>query len=133
MSFAEELRELLDAYLRCYAAHDAEGCVAFYHPEARLDSPFGPPSVGRDAIRATHSEWFLENEENKVMEVMAADHADALGYALIRYAADLPGEEGAPPAQEAGTSLNVFVRSESGTGWVFLNTSLNADFKEDNG
>lgn len=132
MSFARELQNLLDEYLRCYAAQDADGCARHYHSGGRIDSPFGPPLEGRDAIRSAHLEWFLEGEENKSLQILSAASDGALGYALLRYSADLPTPYDRPPQQDAGTSLNVIVPAEDGPGWVFLHTSLNSDFTDDN-
>ena len=63
------------------------------------------------------------------MKSLAAE--GRLGYALLRYSADLPAGNGIPPRQEAGTNLSVLVRTADG--WEILHSSLNPDFEEQGG
>lgn len=119
-----EFQALVDSYLARYAAHDAAGCAALYAENAEVYSPFGPPAVGRAAIEASHRDWFEDGERNKVMTVTRAAARDDMGYCLVRFEADIPGENGATE-RFRGASLNVLERGADGA-WNIKLTSLNA-------
>jgi ketosteroid isomerase-like protein len=53
MSFKEECQKLFDHYVVCYRQGDAKGCASVFAEEAEMYSPFGPPSLGKQAIEET--------------------------------------------------------------------------------
>jgi ketosteroid isomerase-like protein len=53
----DELQAFLDRMARAYSAGDATACAEMFTENAQLHSPFAPPAIGRDAIRALHEEW----------------------------------------------------------------------------
>ena len=124
MDAKAEFQRLFDAYVERYMAGDAAACSAFYARNAEIHSPFGPPASGRDTLVALHREWFTEGEINKTITILDAHAEGAIGYALARYAADIPQEDG-NMLHDSGTSLNTFQRQDNGA-WLIHYTSLNA-------
>lgn len=127
MDFNSDVADWIDRYLGRYAERDANGCAEMYHPNARIDSPSGPPLQGRQEIRDAHVAWFDEGEENKSMEILSAGMEQNLGYVLVRFAADLPRPNGGPGLRATGTSLNVMVRKAGTTDWQILLSSMTED------
>lgn len=119
---------MVDRYLAAYEAHDAAGCAALYAGDGEVHSPFGPPARGRAEIEAEHLRWFEDGETNKTMRVIRAAATGDLGYCLVTFAADVPGENGGVE-RFFGTSLNVMTRDQSG-GWAIAVSSLNETTKQ---
>ena len=119
---------VIDRDLAAYEAEDAEGCAALYAEDGELVSPFGPPVRGRVAIAAAHRDWFSEGETNKTMTVVRAGIDGALGYCLVRYAAEVPVAAGGR-SQSRGLSLNVMERRSDGH-WTIKLTSLNEQMEQ---
>lgn len=115
MTAHSEFQSLCDRYAACYIAKDAAGCAAVFALDAELFSPFAPPAMGRDAIKALHAEWVAEEDEDKVISVVSAGMSGDIGWCLARYSA----------GAESGTSLNVLQRQSDG-GWRITHCSLNA-------
>ncbi len=78
-------------------------------------SPYGPPSMGRQAIEATHAEWVAEGGEDQKTIVAGAGHDGNLGWCLVEFSKGVAGE---------GVSLNVLARQPDG-GWLITHCSLN--------
>ena len=113
MSDLAQIHGVFDAYLAAYTAQDATGAAAVFAPDGHLYSAFSPPAFGRAAIAATHSQWFLDGERDKAMNVIEATCDGALGQALIGFAATIDGEDG-QPARIYGMSLNTLVNTDAG-------------------
>ncbi len=122
MSNKLEVLQLIETYLANYQAEDAAGCAACYTQDGQILSPYGPPIIGRAAIAAAHGEWFLENEENKKMDVQFLRTERSIGFCLAVYEADVPGQDRGIEKQR-GTSLITLERSNEG--WKIWHTSLN--------
>ena len=119
---------VIDRYLAAYEAEDAEGCAAFQAEDGEIVSPFGPPAQGRPEIAALHRDGFAEGVTDKVMTVIRAGIDGALGYYLVRYAAEVPGVAGIPE-QSRGLTLNVMQRRSDGH-WTIKPTSLNEQMEQ---
>ena len=117
----DQIHALIAQYLDAYEARDAAGCVALYTEDACILSPWGPPVRGQKAIAGAHLEWFEEGETNKVMQIADLRIDAALAICLVRYAADIPAEDG--PTRVFGASLNALCRQPGG-GWKISHTSL---------
>ena len=76
-----------------------------------------PPADGRAEIEAEHRRWFEDGETNKTMAVTRAGIDGDLGYCLVHFEADVPGEGGGNE-RFRGTSLNVMQR---GAAWSLDN------------
>lgn len=122
MTLVAEIQSLMDIYLKAYRARDAAGCASVYVPDCALYSPFGPPAIGRAALRATHEEWFAEEEENKALKVLEAHSDGALAYCLAEYSADVRDVNG-HVQRESGANLSILVR-QNGEGWRIKCSSL---------
>lgn len=112
----------MNRYLERYAAHDSEGCADLYAETGVILSPYGPPAIGRAAIRDEHAAWFLEGETNKSMMVLDAALDGAAGFCLVAYSADVPGDNG--PMRVHGASVNTLTKDKDGD-WLIQQTSLN--------
>lgn len=121
MDARSEFQRVIDQYLAAYEAHDSAGCAALYGEDAIILSPFGPPAIGREAIRAAHRAWFDEDETGKTMTVLRASIEGDTGHCLVAYAADVPGDAG--PQRAHGASLNTLSRVDGR--WRLTHTSLN--------
>ncbi len=127
---AGQIRALIARYLDAYEARDAAGCAAAYSDDACILSPWGPPVSGHKAIAAAHRDWFEEGETDKVMEITDLRIDAALAVCLVRYAADIPADQGT--TRVFGASLNVLCRQPEG-GWKISHTSLTELAGEDLG
>lgn len=121
MDATEVLQSVIDLYLAAYEAHDAAACAALYADDGVVISPFGPPAIGRDAIRDAHEAWFLDGETNKVMTVIRAGIDGKTGHCLVAFSADVPGDAG--PERFHGASLNTLARTNDR--WLMTHSSLN--------
>ncbi len=110
----DQIHALIAQYLDAYEARDAAGCVALYTEDACILSPWGPPVRGQKAIAGAHLEWFEEGETNKVMQIADLRIDAALAICLVRYAADIPAEDG--PTRVFGASLNALCRQPGAAG-----------------
>lgn len=90
----EKLLKLISSYLSAYSKQDSEGCSRAFTPDGALFSPYGPPARGRQAIAATHSEWFAEEEEDKHLEVLEFHQIGDSAHCLLGWSARVPNEEG---------------------------------------
>ena len=122
MSAKDQFQHVMDRYLDRYAAHDASGCAACYMDDGIILSPYGPPVIGRAAIRDEHAAWFLEDESNKTMTVLDAALDGATGFCLVAYSADIAGQDGATRVH--GASVNTMTKDTAGN-WLIRQTSLN--------
>ncbi len=120
-----EIERLLEDYLTAYERHQADGCAAAYTLEARLDSPYGPPAVGREAIAAAHRAWFEEPERNKRLDLVEVDLQDQAGHCLLRWSAEVDGPGSTAPATISGTTLATLRRIEGM--WQFHRMALVPD------
>lgn len=125
MDFGNEAQALAQAYLAAYARQDAEGCAAAFSEDALMDSSFGPPSVGRPAIAAAHLEWFGEVERDKRLDVVEAEAQGALGWARLRWSAQVDDPRTGSSVRMAGTTLAVLRRGPEG--WRFARMMLVGD------
>lgn len=125
MAFRDEVQALADGYLAAYARQDAEGCAAGFSGDALMESPFGPPAAGRAAIAAAHRAWFEEPERNKRLDAVEAEAEDALGWARLRWSAEVDDPETGAPTTAAGSTLAVLRRGPEG--WVFARMMLVPD------
>ena len=116
MPFKDDCQKLLDRYLACYRAGDAEGCAAVFTEDAQMFSPFGPPALGRAAIASQHVDWVREGAEDKQVTVLDAGANGDLGWCLASFSEGATG---------AGVSLNVLRRQSDGA-WRIARSSLNA-------
>ena len=101
----DDIQTLLDQMATAYRAGDADACAAMFTQDAQLHSPFGPPAVGRDAIRDVHAEW---TSEPNTKSFAIIDHGSTIDMAwcLARFSeGDVTGD---------GTSLVVFAKQQSG-------------------
>ena len=114
---------VIDRYLAVYAAHDAAGCAAVYAADGEVHSPHRPVAKGPAEIVATRRGWFEDGEIDKAMRVSRAGLDGDLGYCLVDFAADVPGEGGGTHWFR-GTSLNVMQRRTDGV-WTIKLTSPN--------
>ena len=124
---------VIDRYLAAYAAHDAAGCAAVYAPDAEVHSPFGQAAIGTAVIAAIHRDWFEDGETNKTMRVIRAGIDGNLGYCLVHFEADVPGDgggQGGGMDRFRGSSLNVMQRGADGI-WTITLTSLNERQEQD--
>ncbi|MEO0682589.1 MAG: SgcJ/EcaC family oxidoreductase [Pseudomonadota bacterium] len=124
MAFQDEVEALAQAYLAAYAAEDAAGCAGGFAEDARLDTPFGPPALGRAAIAEAHLEWFEEPECDKRMDVVECGCDGALGWALLRWSAEVDGPQGGA-VRAGGATLATLRRGEDG--WRFHRMALIPD------
>lgn len=115
MDFNIVCQNLFDHYVACYRAKDASGCASIYSPDAELYSPFGPPSIGRAAIQATHEQWVQEDGEDKQITVTSAGCSESLGWCVANFS-----EGGAVE----GLSVNILARQPGGS-WLVTHCSLN--------
>ena len=123
MDAVATFQALIDRYLAAYEAHDAVGCAALYATDGEVYSPFGAPAHGPAEIEAEHRRWFEDGETNKTMAVTRAGIDGNLGYCLVWFEADVPGQDGGTE-RFRGTSLNVMERRSDGV-WTIKLTSLN--------
>ena len=124
MSFREEIEALLADYVAAFEARDSGGCAGIYTDDAVVFSPWGPPVQGRAEIEAVHRDWFGLGEKNKRIDVFDCAHSGDLGYVLIRYRADVTGDDGGS-REEAGTNLATVVREDEG--WRLRYSSMNEE------
>ncbi|MCL5776037.1 nuclear transport factor 2 family protein [Limibaculum sp. FT325] len=124
MAFQPALKALIAQYLDAYAARDARAASAVFAERARIITPFGPPIVGRDAIAAAHYDWFDDGETNKRLDVVEAGARGEMGYAVLRWSADLREPDGRI-VRDTGLSLNVLMHSYGG--WMIAQTALVPD------
>jgi uncharacterized protein (TIGR02246 family) len=122
MTAVVQFQSIMNSYLERYAAHDSKGCADLYTEDAVILSPYGPPAIGRTAIRDEHATWFLEGETNKSMTVLDAALDGATGFCLVAYSADISGEQG--QTRIYGASLNTLKKDPDGK-WLIHQTSLN--------
>ncbi|WP_271951931.1 YybH family protein [Ruegeria faecimaris] len=115
MSFKQQCQEVFDHYVACYRQGDANGCASVFAAQAEMYSPFGPPSIGRQAIEDTHAEWVAEGGEDKKINVSSAGRDGELGWCLAEFSEGTTGE---------GVSLNVLERQPDGR-WLITLCSLN--------
>ncbi|MGI9395365.1 MAG: YybH family protein [Boseongicola sp.] len=127
MSLRQDMQRELDRYASLYDAGDAVGCANAYALAGRIYSPFGPAAIGRDAVRATHLEWFETPETNKRLTILGHGGSANAPWCLVAYSGEVLGPTGGPPNIEQGTSLTVWERDRAGD-LKMLITSLNADF-----
>jgi ketosteroid isomerase-like protein len=88
----EKLLKLVSSYLLAYSTQDSEGCSRAFTLDGALFSPYGPPARGRQAIAATHSEWFAEEEEDKRLEVLEFHQIGDSAHCLLGWSARVPNE-----------------------------------------
>lgn len=72
MTIHDGMQELVDRCLACQQNGDVEGIVALYTDDGSIYSPYGPPAIGREAIRATFAQWVTGREINKRLDVIEA-------------------------------------------------------------
>ena len=89
----EILLNLVSSYFSAYSTQDSEGCSRAFTADGALFSPYGPPARGRQAIAATHSEWFAEKEEDKRLEVLEFHQIGDSAHCLLGWSARVPNEE----------------------------------------
>ena len=123
MNDLDRIRQVIADYLRAYEGRDATGCAAVYASDALVVSPWGSPVRGTGPIAAAHTGWFGENETNKIMTIEDLEISGDLAMCLVRYAADVPGDNG-QQAKTFGCSLNTLRRQPDGN-WKICHTSLN--------
>lgn len=111
MNSQEVCQQLLDQYVSCYREGDVAGCASAYVLDAELYSPFGPPTIGRQAIEEVHKEWVVESAENTEIIVLSDD----LGWCIARFGEGTTG---------SGSSMNILARQSDG-GWAITHCSLN--------
>ena|SRR5438552_2361386 len=119
MSIQDELQSFWNAYAAAYSAGDAGACGAMFTAVAELHSPYAPPAVGRDAIKALHATWTQGHgkETEKKMTVIHAGRAGDLAWCLATYTEGLDVGN--------GTSVDVFERQADGS-WLIRMCSLNS-------
>jgi len=115
MGFKNDCQKLLDQYVSYYRSGDAVGCASVYTVEAELYSPFGPPAIGRAAIKVTHEEWFEEGADNKQIKVMSAGCSGDLGWCVACFSEGTTGN---------GSSVSVLKLQPDGR-WLITHSSLN--------
>lgn len=123
MGIQAEFQALIDRYLAGYESHDARACASQYAQDGKVFSPWSAPVSGTEAIEALHEEWFLDGESDKVMTVFDARANGDIGYCLVRYAANVPGNPGGLE-RIFGSSLNTLTRQPDGH-WKIQHTSIN--------
>jgi ketosteroid isomerase-like protein len=92
---------------------DVEGCLGFHTADGAIYSPYGPPAMGREALRATYRDWLGAGERKKRFRVRAAGGCEALGWCLLDYSSDFPDGAGTL-VTERGQSLNVMELGSDG-------------------
>jgi ketosteroid isomerase-like protein len=82
----QDLRAIADRYFAAWAAHDPDAIVALHTPDTRFWTHMGgEPIVGRDAVRATFAELFVQFPEFsfETYRVFYGDDHWVLDWALI--------------------------------------------------
>lgn len=115
MDFNLVCQNLFDHYVACYQAKDSAGCASIFAHDAEMYSPFGPPSIGRAAIEATHADWVQEEEEDKQITLTSAGCSESLGWCVANFS------EG---GSVVGLSVNILARQPDGS-WMITHCSLN--------
>ncbi len=123
MTDLDAIPALFARYLTAYAAGDADGVAATFAADGKLFTPFGPPAFGRAAIAATHAEWFLDGERDKILRVIECDAEGAMGHALVGFAATVDAEDDRS-GRIFGMSLNTLRRNDAGD-WLIRQCCLN--------
>ena len=110
----EQLMQSVNAYMAAYSAKDSNGCARIFTSDGALFSPYGPPARGREAIAATHLEWFAENEEDKRLEVLEFHENGESGSCLLGWSARFPdANEASGFRTESGVSLCVLTLTDN--------------------
>ncbi len=115
---------MIQSYCDGFNAKNAAGCAAIYRPDGVIHSSYGPPLVGREAIREAHVGMVAE-ERNKRMTLLEIDAAGDLGWFVLRYEAEHDDESGMEKTHR-GTNLSVIERETDG-GWSIRVSSLSGD------
>ena len=102
------VQDLIDRYLVAYSGEDARGCAETFTLDGQLHSPFGPAASGRDAIAATHMEWFEEKEEDKRLELTELQLNGDAGHCLLHWSANVADpDDPAKLVRAGGVSLAI--------------------------
>ena len=96
------VEELIDRYLTAYSASDARACAETFTADGRLYSPYGPTAEGREAIAATHLEWFDEPEDDKRLDLEEFEQHGNVGHCLLSWSAKVPDEDDPDSLTRAG-------------------------------
>ena len=128
LTIREEIQNQLDEYTRKYDAGDALACADAYAQSGQIISPFGPTAIGRDAVCATHREWFETPEANKRMEMLRHGGSPEAPWCLVAYSGEVLDPAGGSPQTEKGTSLIVWERDLTGELKILI-SSLNAEIE----
>ena len=98
----QAVQDLIDRYLAAYRAEDAQGCAAAFTPDGQLYSTYGPTAAGREAIAATHLEWFAEKEKDKRLDLEELQQYGDQGHCLLSWSANVPAENDPAKLVRAG-------------------------------
>jgi uncharacterized protein (TIGR02246 family) len=113
-----EVQAALDAFVRAFAAGDADALAELFAPDAQLLLLYGAAVVGRLAIREVWAGAFARNDtsawqtERQIVDV----HGDR-AYALTTYTETLVPRAGGPPELVAGRLVQ-FLRRDADGHWL---------------
>jgi uncharacterized protein (TIGR02246 family) len=125
MSIRDELEALNALWLEAFSRGDVEACASLFTEDAAIYSPYGPPALGREAIKQTHQDWLNSGETNKKLEILDAGGDGNTAFLVASYSGDYPTEGGGYET-ESGKVVNVCTRQPDGR-WKFHIGSLNSD------
>jgi uncharacterized protein (TIGR02246 family) len=125
MSIQDELEALNAVWLEAFSRGDAEACADLWTENGAIYSPYGPPAIGREAIKQAHQDWLSAGEINKNLEILEAGGDGNTAFLVASYSGDYPTEDGGYET-ESGKVVNVCTRHPDGR-WKFHIGSLNSD------